>query len=120
MRNLYENLLELDNNNEYQIFYDFEISENSIFSDDIYINMKYLKEKDFNEDYRIFIRNENIYIELLEKEDDDKIYRYELFSMNYIQFENDNEDIHISFIIYSFLLNRYNYMKKYYEELINY
>lgn len=102
MKNLYDNLLEKDEINN--IFYDFEIksSKENIFNDDIYINIKY---NDRIENYRIYIKNENIYIELIEENE-----KIDIFSMNYIQFEDDLSDDYISNIIYSFFKNRYEYI----------
>lgn len=115
MRNLYENLLELDRENN--IFYNIE---NDIYSFDniININMKYLKRYSFNEDYEIIIRDENIIIRLIEEIEEDDFNMIELFRLNYIQFDSDSEDKYISNIIYSFLLNRFNYMKEYYEKMM--
>lgn len=120
MKNIYENLLKLDRNNDYQIFNNIELSF-SFLENEYHIiefNIKYNKEYLYNEDYEIRIKDENIIINLLNYEDDNRLYKIELFRLNYIQFDLDSEDNYISFIIYSFLLNRFNYIRDEYIKMM--
>ena len=126
MKNIYENLLELDRKNDYQIFnsirYD-DFEENKYFNSSIDINMKYNSEYQFNEDYQIKYDEYNIMIyDLLEN---NQISDIERFSLNHIQFEDDKSDYIISslidrffqfFIIYLENENRIEKSKKYFKK----